>query len=135
MRYLFDTNAVLSLHSRFEQTTKDAWDLIDYYYFSRPYISTVSIMEIIHLHKRDKIRTNWKKTEDIIPDLVLQFEILLVKKEHLQTYAKLICPLGHNDPSDHLIIAQAITERITLISSDSKFEHYVSQKLDFIYCD
>ena len=39
----------------------------------------------------------------------------------------------HNDPVDHIIISQAITERITLISSDQKFEDYIPQKLDFIF--
>jgi len=39
----------------------------------------------------------------------------------------------HNDPSDHVIISQAITEHLPLISSDTKFEFYRSQGLDFIY--
>ena len=39
----------------------------------------------------------------------------------------------HNDPSDHVIIAQAITMRLPLISSDHKFPFYVKQGLDLIY--
>jgi PIN domain nuclease of toxin-antitoxin system len=37
------------------------------------------------------------------------------------------------DPSDHLIISQAITEGIPLISSDRKFHFYTQQALDFVY--
>jgi PIN domain nuclease of toxin-antitoxin system len=40
---------------------------------------------------------------------------------------------NHNDPNDRLIIAQAITEKLPLISSDRKFEHYRKQNLQFIY--
>jgi PIN domain nuclease of toxin-antitoxin system len=39
---------------------------------------------------------------------------------------------GHNDPSDRLIISQALTERMTLISSDTKFPKYRKQGLDLI---
>ena len=38
----------------------------------------------------------------------------------------------HRDPSDHVIIAHAITERLTLLSSDQKFAFYRSQGLDLI---
>ena len=39
---------------------------------------------------------------------------------------------GHKDPSDHVIIAQAITENMPLISSDKRFEFYRTQGLDLI---
>ena len=39
----------------------------------------------------------------------------------------------HKDPSDHVIIAHAITEHIPLISDDGKFEFYRRQGLDFIF--
>ena len=37
------------------------------------------------------------------------------------------------DPSDHIIISHAITERIPLISSDTRFPFYTKQGLDLIY--
>ncbi len=40
---------------------------------------------------------------------------------------------GHKDPSDHIIIAQALTEKLPLISSDSRFEFYRSQGLDLVF--
>ena len=40
--------------------------------------------------------------------------------------------VGHNDPSDRLIIAQAIIEKIPIISSDKKFPEYRKQGLEFI---
>ena len=38
----------------------------------------------------------------------------------------------HRDPSDHVIIAHAITECLTLLSSDQKFAFYRSQGLDLL---
>ena len=62
-------------------------------------------------------------------------QILPIKKEDLKTYAQLQLneAQGHKDPSDHVIIAQAITEHIPLISSDTRFPFYAKQGLDLIY--
>ena len=38
----------------------------------------------------------------------------------------------HYDPSDHLIISHALTNRLTLISADGKFPFYRNQGLDLI---
>ena len=38
----------------------------------------------------------------------------------------------HYDPSDHLIISHALTNRLTLISADGKFPYYRNQGLDLI---
>ena len=40
---------------------------------------------------------------------------------------------GHKDPSDHVIIAHAITEHLPLISSDTRFGFYRSQGLDLVF--
>ena len=60
--------------------------------------------------------------------------ILPLKKEHMMTYAKMQIneQQGHKDPSDHIIIAQAITEHLPLISSDTRFPFYRKQGLDLI---
>lgn len=49
-----------------------------------------------------------------------EIEIVLVDKRHLHTMENLTPIYGHNDPNDHIIIAQAISDKITLISSDTK---------------
>jgi len=131
-RYLLDTNIVLfslffpnELERNVNHLLKD--------YNSLFYVSTLSVQEIIHLYKRNKIKTNWKRAEDILPGIEMNFEILPVKKEHLVTYSKLSLLNEHNDPYDHVIISQAITEKITLVSSDQKFIYYSSQKLNFLF--
>ena len=59
---------------------------------------------------------------------------LPIHEEHMLTYARLTIneAQGHYDPSDHLIIAHAITERMPLVSSDHKFDFYINQGLDYI---
>jgi PIN domain nuclease of toxin-antitoxin system len=91
------------------------------------------------LHKRGKIKAGWKTPEDILPAMeAMDYEILSVKKEHLITYSKLSTMNAHNDPNDpndHIIISQAITERMILIGSDHQFVNYTKQKLRFIFND
>lgn len=60
--------------------------------------------------------------------------IKYVTKEHLQKMMALPNVEGHTDPSDRLIIAQAVTENLTLISSDSQFPKYkkLLNRLDLI---
>ncbi|GHT01586.1 twitching motility protein PilT [Bacteroidia bacterium] len=132
-RYLVDTNIVLfALHNPKELESR-VLDIVTGYNYQL-YISTVSVQEIIHLYKRNKIKTTWKKVEDILPGIeALNFKLLPVKREHLATYSGLSTLISHNDPCDHVIISQAITERMTLISSDRDFEFYITQKLDFIF--
>jgi PIN domain nuclease of toxin-antitoxin system len=100
------------------------------------YLSSESVKEVIHLLQNGKIKTKmWKSANDIFETIedVSHFTIKYVDEQHLRTLASLERVENHNDPSDRLIIAQAITEKLPLISSDRKFEHYRKQKLNFIY--
>jgi PIN domain nuclease of toxin-antitoxin system len=98
------------------------------------YISTISIQEAIHLYHVGKVKGKWKTANDILKSIAeLDISIIPVKREHLLTFASLVISSGHNDPNDHVIISQAISEKIPVISSDRQFEHYRDQKLDFIF--
>jgi PIN domain nuclease of toxin-antitoxin system len=48
--------------------------------------------------------------------------ILHIKREHVELVASL--PEHHHDPFDRMIIAQAIVENLTVISSDERFPAY-----------
>lgn len=54
-------------------------------------------------------------------------------ERHLDTLAALPLYDDHHDPNDRLIIAQAIADRVPLVSSDQKFARYVRHGLDFIF--
>lgn len=51
-----------------------------------------------------------------------EVEILAITTAHLAVVSKL--PLHHRDPFDRLIISQAISEKIPIISIDSMFDSY-----------
>jgi PIN domain nuclease of toxin-antitoxin system len=51
-----------------------------------------------------------------------QIEIIPINIEHLLTLSEL--PRHHGDPFDRLIISQAITENLTLITRDSTLKKY-----------
>ena len=122
MRYLLDTNILINL-------VKDDYDDTDILelttdYENIIYVSSESVKEFIHLVQAGKIILKKEyRTLDVF-DLIentFGFEVKYVTKEHLRTFAQLDTVEGHNDPSDRLIIAQALTEKMPVISSDTKF--------------
>jgi len=134
MRYLIDTNILLRFVNEPDAISNDVTDII-----ADPenliYVSSVSIQEIFMLMQEKKLKVKqWQNPVDVIGYIrqELFFAIKYVQEEHLITFAKLIPVENHNDPFDRMIIAQAITENIPLISSDTKFSKYVKFGLEFI---
>ena len=67
----------------------------------------------------------WKTAEDMVRDIEETFfvEILPIQKEVMRTYSRMRInkAMNHKDPSDHVIIAHAMTLKMPLISSDTRF--------------
>ena len=78
-----------------------------------------------------------KTPGDLFQELYEQWgvQVLYPHREHYQTFINLQWNLAenHRDTTDLLIIAHAITEKLTLISSDTKFKFYCKQGLDYFY--
>ena len=132
MRYFIDTNVfILAIIDR-ERLSKNVLHLFEDYE-NQIYISSESIKEFIHLVQLNRIKVNFKKVEEIFDIIdVLGYTIKYVKKEHLKTLAVLPIMRPHTDPSDRLIISQAITEKLPLISSDTAFPLYRKHGLELI---
>lgn len=137
MRYLIDTNIFVYLSTDAEYLSKDVAAIIQ-----EPdtllYMSAESVRELIVGYRNKGLCSKrWKSVETMVAAIEKEFyiKILPLKKEHMQTYARLEINeiQGHKDPSDHVIIAHAITEHLPLISSDTRFEFYRSQGLDLIF--
>ena len=134
MRYLLDTNIFIDMVTEdyisgdIRELTTDYENLI--------YVSSESIKEFIHLTRAGKVIPSKEfRTPDVF-DLIentLGFQVKYVTKEHLRTFATLDVIEGHNDPSDRLIISQALTEKMPVISSDTKFPKYKKLGLDLIF--
>ena len=122
MRLLLDTCIVLYLIQERDRLSRDVSALLSDY-DNQLYVSAESVKELIVAYRRKGLgRKIWKTEEDIMAMIKedLCIEILPIREEHIRTYARLTINenQGHFDPSDHIIIAHAITERMTLISSD-----------------
>lgn len=135
MRYLIDTNIFLFSVSDRSSLSNDVVDILGSY-SDNIYMSSRVIEETVNLFQAGKIKDKkWKKAEDVIDFIAIEteFEIKTIKEEHLRTLSRLPLFEDHKDPTDRIIIAQAITEKIPLISSDRKFFYYKNYGLDFIY--
>ena len=135
-RILLDTCIVLYLILERDRLSRDVESLLSDY-DNLLCVSIESVKELIVAYRRKGIgRKIWKKEEDIITTIKddLCIQILPIREEHIHTYARLEIneAQGHNDPSDHIIIAHAMTEHIPLVSSDHKVDFYMRQGLDYI---
>jgi PIN domain nuclease of toxin-antitoxin system len=121
MQLIIDTQAILWFQNADTKLSKKAKDLI----LNKTnvcFVSIVSLWEIaikVNL-KKLKIGMDFRDFPEYLIDN--NFEILNLKFSHLN----LLSELGnhHRDPFDRLIIAQAITEDMTVVSSDQHFQAY-----------
>jgi PIN domain nuclease of toxin-antitoxin system len=134
-RYLLDTNILIFMiigeYGDISSTTKNIFDD-----FPDLRTSSLCALELLQLFRIGKIKSNkYKTTDKIITALEKEFYIKIESfgEQHIETLTKLNIPEDHNDPFDHAIIAHAISEKLTLISSDTQFEHYTKQKLKFVF--
>jgi PIN domain nuclease of toxin-antitoxin system len=134
MRYLIDTNVFLFYCLEEELLSRQVLDILEDY-GNLIFISAESIKEIVLLMEAGKIRTpKWRGVDDVLETISrIGMEIKTVDMGHIKAFARLVPPKDHRDPIDRLIIAQAVAERMTVISSDRKFEHYRRQGLGFIH--
>lgn len=136
-RYLLDTNIFVYLATDVDSLSRDVIALLEDYN-AVLYISIESVKELIVAYRNKGLCSNrWKSPQEMVYAIEHEFylKILPLKPEHMRTYAGMYIneAQGHKDPSDHVIIAQAITEHIPLISSDTRFDFYRGQGLDLIF--
>ena len=134
-RYLIDTNILVQFATELEFT--DDVHYILYYSDAQIYVSSECVKEFINLllcedfKPKKQSSLNVSNVFEFIEDK-LGFTVKYIDKGHLKQLSKMEIIDKHTDPSDRLIIAQAITEHIPLISSDKKFPKYKKMGLDFI---
>ena len=136
MRLLLDSCAVFDLLTDLDNLGKGAMDLIE-----DPEVQLFASFEtmreiVVHFNNKELLSKRWKRAEDVIRYIEdeLEIEFLPLRRHVGYTYARLQLneAQDHRDPSDHLIISHAITEHITLLSSDQKFPFYRDQGLELI---
>lgn len=119
MRYLLDTHIYLwwlNADNRLQPHTKNL--LSDSAQFV--YISVVNAWEIslkLKTNSEFKLKTSFEKCF-----VNLEFEMLEISLSHILELHKL--PFYHKDPFDRLLIAQAKSENLKLITIDKKIKKY-----------
>ena len=136
-RYLLDTNIFIFLTTDGSRINNDVQMLLN-----EPdallYLSSASVMEmVVGYNNRSFDTRRWKSAREMVESIEKEFfiEILPFRQEHLLTFAQLRSNVakGHKDPFDHMIIAHAITEKMTIVSSDQRFPFYRRQGLSLLY--
>ena len=91
---------------------------------------------IVSFNNKKLLPKYWKTAEEMLLAMKNEamVDILPITERTMFTYSRLMLneAQDHRDPSDHVIIAHAITERLTLLSSDQKFAFYRNQGLDLL---
>ena len=138
-RYYLDTNILIFLGTGDKDSLSDEVISLLKDYTSILYTSTECVKELIYNLLIGKIPTNKKDKNSLTPFNVFEWlesmniKVIPVGKEHLKKFAELPLYDDHKDPSDRLIIAQAIADKVSLVSSDRKFNRYEKNGLEFLY--
>lgn len=121
---LIDTHAFLQFINGNKELSKNAGQAIEAE-GAINFISIASLWEIAIKVSLGKLILNTDFNK--ISDEIIQngFEILPLTFE--DTLEVSILPFHHRDPFDRIIIAQAITNKLTLISKDEHFSKYLSK--------
>lgn len=86
---------------------------------NKVFVSAVSVWEIEIKRKKGQLKTPENLLQAIIDT---QFSFLSITEHHAVKAASL--PEHHKDPFDRLLIAQAILEKMVIITSDTQFLKY-----------
>jgi len=134
-RYLIDSNILYFRANAKSELTAEVRDILEDT-GNLIYVPSKCVEELIYLQRSGKINVKlWKSAEDIIGYIkdVLEFGIKYVDEGHLRKLAELPLFPEHKDQTDRIIVAQAIAERIPIISSDRKFHDYTRSGLKLVF--
>jgi PIN domain nuclease of toxin-antitoxin system len=136
MRILIDTCIFIHFVAERDLLSRDVIAMLEDY-DNTICVSAETPRELIIQYNNNKLVAKlWKSARDMVDSINRDYfiNILPLREEHMKTYSEMELNVAqdHRDPSDHIIIAHAITEHIPLISDDSKFEFYKKQGLDLI---
>ena len=132
MRYLIDTNIFIHMATDGDLLSRNVSVILGDYE-NLIYISTESLRElVVHYNNKALLRKYWKTKYDMLRSITEEFglQILPLTQDVMYTYAKM--NIYHNDPSDHVIISQAIAMKMPLISDDKRFPEYRNEGLELL---
>jgi PIN domain nuclease of toxin-antitoxin system len=125
MKYLLDTNALIVLGTDFDALRPTVQAILTDE-GNEFVLSPASLWEMAIKVRLGKLNLNGLSLETFATVIRRNFRIHLlpIKQSQLLYIATLSKVAGHGDPFDLLIIAQALTENLPVLTSDSKFHLY-----------
>jgi len=127
MKLLLDTHSFIWFFSGHPNLSNVARQLMEDTK-GQKFISLASVWEIGIKQSKGKLTLSLPLEDYIIEKTKLEdFELLPIKLNHLALISTL--PFHHNDPFDRLLIAQAITENISILSRDIAFDAYQVKRI------
>ena len=120
MKFLLDTHALIWFVEDDKRLSRKATVAIEDPQ-NQEFVSVASLWEIVI--KLSKKKPGFEKSFSELYFFleINEIEILAIDIKHLN--ALLYLPRYHDDPFDRVIIAQSITEKMTVISTDREFPH------------
>ncbi len=117
MEFLLDTNALVRYFlGKLNLRSKRMME-------SQAHIRYVSHVTLWEVAIKTKLATAYGITTSMVEAYVDQrAQWLSIQKEHIVRTTQL--PRHHGEPYDRLLIAQAMTEKLTVLSSDRIFQQY-----------
>ena len=125
MRYLLDTNVLIRFLFRTEADA-DLSPKVEHVLMTAQslYLSIVSLWEIAIKMKIGKLQIHCSMAELQEACREQGIDILPIRIHALDETLKLQLREDHKDPFDRLILATALTEHMTLLTSDQKMKGY-----------
>ena len=122
MNILIDTQAIIWFAENNNQLSKTARAAIEDVE-NTCYVSMASFWEMSIKINLGKLTVNGLTLSEFMDEVAENdFKTLDIQRPHILENERL--PLYHRDPFDRLIIAQAIADNMTIVSSDDAFDAY-----------
>ncbi|MBR0274307.1 MAG: PIN domain-containing protein [Bacteroidaceae bacterium] len=136
MRLLLDTCVIIEWLTDPDSIGDEVWDIVNDPR-TKLYVSAETARElIVSFNNKRLLSKYWKTAEEMLLAMKNEafVDILPISEQTMFTYSRLTLneAQDHHDPSDHVIISHAITEKLTLLSSDQKFPFYRNQGLELL---
>jgi len=127
VKLLLDTHSLIWFFSGDPKLSNTAQIYMEYVK-DQKLISLATVWEMAIKQSKNKLTLPLPLEDYIQQKLKLEdFELLPINLNHLAIISSL--PFFHNDPFDRLIIAQAIVEKIPILSRDLAFDYYSIQRV------
>lgn len=126
MKFLLDTAILLWSLDAFENLNQHALQVLEG--GDEVFLSAVSSWEIVIKWELGKLNLP-KSPNQLIPEAMARSAVQALPISHIHTLAVSDLPHHHKDPFDRLLIAQARSERMTLMTADRECTKYPVQIL------